>query len=90
MIFVDDASRDGTRAALTALKAEIPQLRVLAHAQERRPEPRGAHRHPGRARRRSSSPWTATARTIRPTRPRLVDALLAAPADAGAWSAASG
>ena len=32
LIFVDDASRDGTRAALAALKAEIPQLRVLAHA----------------------------------------------------------
>ena len=32
IIFVDDASRDGTRAALAALKAEIPQLRVLAHA----------------------------------------------------------
>src|SRR5258706_790356 len=31
MIFVDDASRDGTRAALKALRAEIPQLRVLAH-----------------------------------------------------------
>jgi glycosyltransferase involved in cell wall biosynthesis len=31
MIFVDDASRDGTRAALTALSGEIPQLRVLAH-----------------------------------------------------------
>jgi glycosyltransferase involved in cell wall biosynthesis len=32
IIFVDDASRDGTRAALTALKADIPDLRVLAHA----------------------------------------------------------
>lgn len=32
IIFVDDASRDGTRAALKALSAEIPQLRVLAHA----------------------------------------------------------
>jgi glycosyltransferase involved in cell wall biosynthesis len=32
MVFVDDASRDGTRAALTALRAEIPQLRVLGHA----------------------------------------------------------
>ena len=32
MIFVDDASRDGTRAALVALKAELPALRVLAHA----------------------------------------------------------
>lgn len=31
MVFVDDDSRDGTRAALKALEAEIPQLRVLAH-----------------------------------------------------------
>lgn len=31
MIFVDDRSRDGTIAALTALRAEIPQLRILAH-----------------------------------------------------------
>ena len=31
MVFVDDASRDGTKAALKALCAEIPQLRVLAH-----------------------------------------------------------
>ncbi len=31
MVFVDDASRDGTRAALKALSGEIPQLRVLAH-----------------------------------------------------------
>jgi dolichol-phosphate mannosyltransferase len=31
ILFVDDASRDGTRAALIALKAEIPQLRVLTH-----------------------------------------------------------
>jgi len=32
VIFVDDASRDGTRAALKALCGEIPQLRVLTHA----------------------------------------------------------
>ncbi|WP_372783421.1 glycosyltransferase [Phenylobacterium sp.] len=32
MVFVDDASRDGTRAALKALSGEIPQLRVLAHS----------------------------------------------------------
>ena len=32
MIFVDDASKDGTVAALHALKAEFPQLRVLVHA----------------------------------------------------------
>ena len=31
MVFVDDASRDGTRATLIALRKEIPQLRVLAH-----------------------------------------------------------
>ncbi|WP_397418943.1 glycosyltransferase family 2 protein [Phenylobacterium sp.] len=32
ILFVDDASRDDTRAALTALTAEIPSLRLLAHA----------------------------------------------------------
>jgi glycosyltransferase involved in cell wall biosynthesis len=31
MIFVDDASRDRTLAVLTALKAELPALRVLRH-----------------------------------------------------------
>jgi glycosyltransferase involved in cell wall biosynthesis len=31
IIFIDDASRDDTRALLVALKAEIPQLRVLGH-----------------------------------------------------------
>ena len=31
IIFVNDASRDGTQAVLTALKGAIPQLRVLAH-----------------------------------------------------------
>jgi len=31
IIFIDDASRDDTRALLVALKAEIPQLRVLSH-----------------------------------------------------------
>ncbi|MGE5564640.1 MAG: glycosyltransferase family 2 protein [Parcubacteria group bacterium] len=31
MVFVNDASTDDTLAQLTALKAEIPQLRVLSH-----------------------------------------------------------
>ena len=31
ILFVDDASRDDTRARLAALTREIPQLRVLAH-----------------------------------------------------------
>ncbi|HQN52699.1 MAG TPA: glycosyltransferase family 2 protein, partial [Phenylobacterium sp.] len=31
MVFVDDRSRDGTVAALSALKAELPQLRILKH-----------------------------------------------------------
>ena len=31
ILFVDDASRDRTRAELTALKGRLPQLRVLAH-----------------------------------------------------------
>ena len=32
IIFIDDGSRDGTAAALAALKPEIPGLRVLRHA----------------------------------------------------------
>jgi glycosyltransferase involved in cell wall biosynthesis len=31
MVFVDDASRDGTRAVLKALQKEIPQLRLVGH-----------------------------------------------------------
>jgi dolichol-phosphate mannosyltransferase len=31
IIFVDDASRDGTRAALAALRPGLPALRVLSH-----------------------------------------------------------
>ena len=31
ILFIDDGSTDGTAAALTALKGEVPQLRVLRH-----------------------------------------------------------
>jgi dolichol-phosphate mannosyltransferase len=31
IVFVDDASRDGTVASLQALRSELPQLRVLRH-----------------------------------------------------------
>ena len=31
ILFVDDCSRDNTKTVLTALRAEVPQLRVLAH-----------------------------------------------------------
>ena len=33
MVFVDDASKDGTLAELRALMAELPALRVLSHGQ---------------------------------------------------------
>ena len=32
ILFVDDGSSDGTAAALAALKAEIPELRILSHS----------------------------------------------------------
>ena len=32
LIFVDDASRDGTRAGLAALRSELPSLRIVRHA----------------------------------------------------------
>jgi glycosyltransferase involved in cell wall biosynthesis len=32
IVFVDDKSRDGTIAALAALKSEIPELRILKHS----------------------------------------------------------
>ena len=31
IVFVDDCSQDGTRAALLALKTDLPQLRLIAH-----------------------------------------------------------
>jgi dolichol-phosphate mannosyltransferase len=80
MIFVDDASRDGTRAALKALSGEIPQLRVLAHA-----------RNSGQSRALRSGILAALGAVIvtldgdgqndPADGPALVDALLAGPPD---------
>jgi glycosyltransferase involved in cell wall biosynthesis len=80
MIFVDDASRDGTRAALKALSAAIPQLRVLAHRQ-----------NSGQSRAVRSGILAARGAVIvtldgdgqndPADAPGLVDALLAGPAD---------
>jgi dolichol-phosphate mannosyltransferase len=78
VIFVDDASRDGTRGALKALAAEIPQLRVLAH-----------HRNSGQSRALRSGILGARGDIIvtldgdgqndPADGPSLVDALLAGP-----------
>ena len=82
MLFVDDASRDGTRAALNALKGEIPQLRVLAHAA-----------NAGQSRAISSGVLAARAAVIvtldgdgqndPADAPRLADALVAGPPSLG-------
>ena len=49
IIFVDDASGDGTRAEpRRADAARSRSLRVLGHAPQRRPEPGHPHRRPGR------------------------------------------
>ena len=82
VIFVDDASRDGTRAALKALAAEIPQLRVLAHAN-----------NAGQSRAIRSGLLAARGEVIVTLDgdgqndpvdgPRLVDALLAGPPELG-------
>ena len=82
MIFVDDASRDATLAELKAAMAELPTLRVLAH---------GTNAGQSRAVRtgvlaaRGSVVVTMDGDGQNPPAdaPRLVDALLAAPADVG-------
>lgn len=80
MIFVDDASRDATLAELTAVMPELPMLRVLAH---------GSNAGQSRAVRtgvlaaRGAVIVTLDGDGQNPPidAPRLVDALLAAPAD---------
>ncbi len=80
MIFVDDASRDATLAELKAVMPELPMLRVLAH---------GSNAGQSRAVRtgvlaaRGAVIVTLDGDGQNPPidAPRLVDALLAAPAD---------
>jgi glycosyltransferase involved in cell wall biosynthesis len=82
VIFVDDASKDATRAALTALKSEIPQLRVLGH-----------HKNAGQSRAvrtgvlEARAPIVATldgdGQNDPADAPRLTDRLAAAPAKLG-------
>ncbi|CAN5322253.1 glycosyltransferase family 2 protein [soil metagenome] len=80
MIFVDDASRDATLAELRALQAELPELRVLAHASNA-----GQSRavRTGVLAARGGVVVTLDGDGQNPPHdaPRLVDALLAAPAN---------
>ena len=79
MIFVDDASRDTTLAELRALQAELPALRVLAHSTNA-----GQSRavRTGVLAARGDVVVTLDGDGQNPPHdaPRLVDALLAAPA----------
>src|SRR3954447_10443507 len=80
IVFVDDASRDGTSAALKALSGEIPQFRLLGHS-----------RNSGQSRAIRSGILAARAPVIvtldgdgqndPADGPALVDALLAGPSD---------
>ena len=54
-IFVDDNSKDGTLAALRALKAEVPELRVLHHTKQS-----GQSTAIRTGVRESRAPWVAT------------------------------
>jgi dolichol-phosphate mannosyltransferase len=80
MIFVDDASRDATRVELEALKAELPALRVLAHAKNA-----GQSRAVRTGVRAARAPIVVTldgdGQNPPIDAPRLADALMAAPAD---------
>lgn len=82
MVFVDDASRDSTLAELLALKSRHPQLRVLSH-----PANAGQSRavRSGVLAARGSIVVTMDGDGQNPPldAPRLVDALIAAPAEVG-------
>ncbi|MCR5877660.1 glycosyltransferase family 2 protein [Phenylobacterium sp. J367] len=80
IIFVDDASRDGTRAALGALKTEIPPTARPGASQELRPEPLGPHRDSG-PRGEVIVTLDGDGQNDPADGPKLVDALLAGPPD---------
>lgn len=80
MIFVDDASRDSTRAELAALKADLPALRVLAHAANAG-QSRAVRTGVLAARGAIVVTLDGDGQNPPADAPRLVDALDAAPAD---------
>ena len=68
MIVVDDGSRDGTGDAARAPRRDRgPHMRVVRFAPQLRPDRGDAGRHRRRRAATSSSRWTATCRTTRPT-----------------------
>ena len=80
MVFVDDRSRDGTVAALTALKAELPQLRVLSH-RSNSGQSRAIRTGVLAARGAIIVTLDGDGQNDPADGPKLVDALLAGPAD---------
>ncbi|MFD3263944.1 glycosyltransferase family 2 protein [Phenylobacterium ferrooxidans] len=80
MVFVDDRSRDGTVAALTALKTELPQLRVLSH-RSNSGQSRAIRTGVLAARGAIIVTLDGDGQNDPADGPKLVDALLAGPAD---------
>ena len=82
MIFVDDASRDATLAELKAAQAELPALRVLSHGSNAG-QSRAVRTGVLAARGVVIVTMDGDGQNPPADAPRLVDALLSAPADVG-------
>jgi glycosyltransferase involved in cell wall biosynthesis len=80
IVFVDDASRDATRAALKALQGEIPRLRVLSH-RHNAGQSRAIRTGVLGARGQVIVTLDGDGQNDPADGPRLVDALMAGPAD---------